>query len=71
MRCPKAVINLFAESLRMKAIESEEYIDENETPLKPNQLERLQRMTRSMKDRCREKHSGNMIPMYTMRTQTA
>ena len=53
MRCPKAVINLFAESLRTKAIEIEEYIDENETPLKPKQLERLQCMTRSMKDRCR------------------
>ena len=53
MRCPKAVINLFAESLRMKAIEIEEYIDENETPLKPKQLEWLQRMTKSMRDRCR------------------
>ena len=53
MRCPKAVINLFAESLRMKAIEIEEYIDENETPLKPKQLERLQFMTKSMRDPCR------------------
>ena len=53
MRCPKVVINLFAESLRMKAIEIEEYIDENQSPLDPRQLKRLQRMNRSMKARCR------------------
>ena len=53
MRCSKVVINLFADSLRMKAIEIEEYIDENEKPLKPKQLERLQHMNKSMKDRCR------------------
>ena len=47
------VINLFAESLRMKAIEIEEYIDENQSPLDPRQLERLQRMNKSMKARCR------------------
>ena len=53
MRCPKAVINMFAESLRAKAIEIEEYIDENKTPLKLRQLEQLQCMTESMRDRCR------------------
>ena len=53
MRCPRAVITFFANSLQEKAIEIEEYIDENERPLKPKQRERLQRMTNSMEDRCR------------------
>ncbi len=52
MKCPRAVITSFANSLREKAIEIEEYIDENERPLKTKQKERLQRMTNSMEDRC-------------------
>ena len=52
MRCPRAVITSFATSLREKAIEIEEYIDENERPLKQKQRERLERMTNSMEDRC-------------------
>ena len=52
MRCPRAVITSFATSLREKAIEIEEYIDENEKPLRQKQKERLQRMTTSMEDRC-------------------
>ena len=47
------VINLFAESLRTKAVEIEEYIDENLSPLNPRQLKRLERMNESMKARCR------------------
>ena len=53
MKYPAAVINMFAECLREKAIRIEEYIDENKTPLKPEQSERLQDMTESMIDQCR------------------
>ena len=53
MKCPKVVINLFAENLRTKAVEIEEYIDENQSPLDPQQLKQLQRMNKSMKARCR------------------
>jgi len=52
MKCPRAVITSFANSLRKKAIEIEDYIDENERPLKTKQKERLQKMTTSMEDRC-------------------
>ena len=53
MKCPKVVINLFARNLRMKAMEIEEYIDENHLPLDPRQLKRLRCMNRSMRARCR------------------
>ena len=52
MKCPKLVINLFAKNLRMKAVEIEEYIDENESSLDPMQVQRLRRMNKSMKARC-------------------
>ena len=44
---------MFAECLRGKAIRIKEYIDENKTPLKPEQSERLQHMTELMIDQCR------------------
>ena len=53
MKFPKVVINLFAENLCMKAMEIEEYIDENQSPLDPRQLKWLRRMNRSMKAQCR------------------
>ena len=53
MKCPKVVINLFAENLRTKAVEIEEYIDENLSPLNPRQLKRLEIMNESLRSRCR------------------
>ena len=52
MKCPKVVIDLFADSLRMKAMEIKEFI-EDQSPLDTRQLKRLRRMNRSMKARCR------------------
>ena len=46
------VIDLFADSLRMKAMEIKEFI-EDQSPLDTRQLKRLRRMNRSMKARCR------------------
>ena len=53
MKCPKVVINLFAENLRTKAVEIEEYIDDNLSPLNPRQLKRLEIMNESLRSRCR------------------
>ena len=49
MKCPKAVIDLFARNLRIMVMDIEQYIDEGCLPLNPTQLERLQRMNQSMK----------------------
>ena len=51
MKCPKLVINLFANNLSMMAIK--ECIDENKSPLDPMQVQWLQRMNKSIKAPCR------------------